>query len=475
MKKMDHKSLGEEDLKLLETFFLNSHDGIYIVGKSGEVLLANPAIIKMLGASYEEIMGVKLSTILEKGIYVGSPVLKAFETGQVFTGLVKARNGKEIMSTSKPVFNEKNELEMVITNCRLISVVEKFYRQYNINNTGKRVDLEAYTSRLEREFVYNSLPMKRMMQEVDTIAMTDSTMIIYGRTGSGKGLLAQYIHDKSPRRKGNLVEINCSAIPENLIESELFGYEKGAFTGASISGKLGLFEIAHEGTIFLDEIGEMPLQLQAKLLKVLDAGYVMRVGGTVQHKVNARIIVATNKNLRELVKQGAFREDLYYRLNVFPLTMPCLRDRKEDIKLLTEKILDELNLKYGANKRISSTTLQYFMEYDWPGNIRQLRNIVERIYVTSLSDEIFLASREMLHEDDEMYMECIVNEKASWTTKFEEGEKKESPTLKEYLSHLENLYIQNTLDKCGGSVSLAAKILGVHRTSLYKKIQIEKE
>lgn len=468
-----HNALDQEDLRVLETFFLNSHDGIYIVGKNGEVLLANPTIINMLGTSYEEIIGVKLGTILEKGIYVGSPVLKAFETGQVFTGLVKARNGQEMMSTSKPVFNENKELQMVITNCRPISVVDKFYRQYNIKMSGKSASIESHASRLERELVYNSGAMKKLMQQVDIVAVTDSTVLIRGQTGCGKGLLAQYIHDKSPRRKGSLVEINCSAIPENLIESELFGYEKGAFTGASNTGKLGLFEIAHEGTIFLDEIGEMPLHLQGKLLKVLDAGYVMRVGGTVQHKINARVIVATNKNLKELVRKGSFREDLYYRLNVLPILMPSLKDRRDDILLLTEKILDELNRKYEKNKGISERTLQYFLDYDWPGNVRQLRNILERLFITSQTEVIHIELDSILHEDDDLHLEYREEPESKVMQHLDKEDTEEFLTLKEYTELSEEKYIRETLKRCGGSMSLAAKALGVHRTTLYKKFNLE--
>jgi PAS domain S-box-containing protein len=306
-----HKvTLDSEKIRLMEAFFMNSTDGIYIVDKAGRVLLANPSILEYLGASYEELVGIKLASIIKSGVYRGSPVLETMRTKKVFTGLVKARNGAEIMSTSKPIFNDSGELELIITNCRPLRVIDSFIRQYYGNPDIKKKSFEEpYRPKLEKELAYKSSKMKKMMRVVDAVASTDSTIIIYGETGTGKGLIAQYIHEKSNRRNKRLVDINCAAIPENLIESELFGYEKGAFTGASAEGKLGLFEIAHEGTLFLDEIGEMPLHFQAKLLKVLDAGYVLRLGGTVYHKVNARVIVATNKNLMQMVKQGKFRED----------------------------------------------------------------------------------------------------------------------------------------------------------------------
>ena len=465
-----HESLNYEQIKLLETFFMNSHDGIFIVSKEGEVLLANPAILNLLGSSYEELVGIKVTQILEAGIYKGSPALEVYKTKKPFTGLVKARNGTEIMSTSKPVFNKDNELELIITNCRPLSVIESFYKQYNIHGLNKKNQTEPYTPNLEREFIYGSPTMQQLMKEIALIAHTDSTIIIYGQTGTGKGLIARYIHEKSPRRNGKFIEINCAAIPENLIESELFGYEKGAFTGANSNGKLGLFEIAHGGTIFLDEIGEMPLHLQTKLLKVLDAGYILRLGGTVYHKVNARVIVATNKNLKKLVKEGKFREDLYYRLNVFPITVPSLRDRKEDIPLLSQKILEELNYKYNTQKRINQETIIIFENYDWPGNVRQLRNIIERLYILCGDDELNLKSSTIRLDDYDIYDDKTSAEEKGEIAKSRDPNQYMELPLKEYMNQMEKYYIEKILQQCGGSVAEASKKIGIHRTSLYKKL-----
>lgn len=466
---MDNKPLDIERMQLLETFFMNSTDGIYVVDKNGKVLLANPAVLDFLGASYEELVGIKFDSIIQSGVYRGSPVLETIRTKKVFTGLVKARNGVEIMSTSKPVFNENGELELVITNCRPLRIIDSFYRQYyGEQDIRKKSSQEQFRPKLEKELVYQSPRMRKMMKVVDAVADTDSTVIIYGETGTGKGLIAQYLHEKSSRRNKRFVDINCAAIPENLIESELFGYEKGAFTGASTEGKLGLFEIAHEGTLFLDEIGEMPLHLQTKLLKVLDAGYVLRLGGTVYHKVNARVIVATNKDLGEMVRQGKFREDLYYRLNVFSVTIPSLRDRKEDIALLSQKIVDELNFKYNCEKILSERTIEKLVWFDWPGNVRQLRNIIERVYVLSKGQMIDIDSVSLLFDDEELFSEernriskrVQANDGAAQTPK---------PTLREYLEEIEKKYIDEVVRDCNGSITEAAKILGVHRTSLYKK------
>ncbi|MFA5634957.1 MAG: sigma 54-interacting transcriptional regulator [Anaerovoracaceae bacterium] len=466
---MNREAFEPEKLQYLETFFKNSTDGIYVVDKNGRVLLASPSILEILGASYEELVGIKLDSIIQSGVYRGSPVLETIRTKKVFTGLVKARNGTEIMSTSKPIFNENGELELVITNCRPLRIIDSFYRQfYGERDIKKKSIQEQYRPKLEKELVYKSPKMKKLMKVVDAVADTDSTVIIYGETGTGKGLIAQYFHEKSSRRSKRFVDINCAAIPENLIESELFGYEKGAFTGASSEGKLGLFEIAHEGTLFLDEIGEMPLHLQTKLLKVLDAGYVLRLGGTVYHKVNARVVVATNKDLAEMVRQGKFREDLYYRLNVFNVTMPSLRDREEDIDILSQKIVDELNFKYNYEKILSQKTIEKLVQFDWPGNVRQLRNIIERVYVLSKGQMIDFDSVSLLFNDKELFSEER-NRISVRAQSDDSSELTQRQTLREYLEEIEKKYIDEVVRDCGGSITEAAKILGVHRTSLYKK------
>ncbi|WP_130861004.1 sigma-54 interaction domain-containing protein [Bacilliculturomica massiliensis] len=472
-------ALDCDGMKLVEIFYMNSTDGIFIVDKEGKVVLVNPAILTMLGTSYKELVGVYVSEILKNGIYTGAPSLKALETKKSFTGLVKARNGTEIMSTSKPIFDENGELQWIITNCRPLSVVDTFYEEY-VRETGKQDVKDHYLSKLEREFVYHSPLMKKLMEQVEIVARSECTVIIYGETGTGKGLLAQYIHDKSPRRTKRLIEINCAAIPDNLIESELFGYEKGAFTGASTEGKLGLFEVASGGTLLLDEIGEMPMHLQAKLLKVLDAGYILRVGGTVHHKVNTRVLVATNQNLKKLVREGKFREDLFYRLNVVPITMPPLSSRKEDIVHLAERILAELNQKYGGEKEISEKTMKCLEQYDWPGNVRQLRNVIERLYIMSPGKQLTLASEMTIKQDEDIYTaedsgrqrrrKVAAEVKQTEARTVNDSAADNGATLRDYLAETEKEYIFETLSACGGSVPEAAKRLGVHRTSLYKKL-----
>jgi transcriptional regulator with PAS, ATPase and Fis domain len=233
--------------------------------------------------------------------------------------------------------------------------------------------------------------MKTLMSVVEKVARVDSNILLIGESGVGKGLIAETIHKLSNRSNNNFVNINCGAIPETLLESELFGYEKGAFTGANREGKIGQIELADKGTLFLDEISELPLQMQVKLLKVINEKKFIRVGGTKTVTSDFRLIAATNKDLRRLVKEGKFREDLFYRLNVVPISIPPLRERKEDIIVLVKYFLEKYNKRYNVSKKISPEAFDVFLEYNWPGNVRELENCIERIVVTVDKDIIDLS------------------------------------------------------------------------------------
>jgi len=231
------------------------------------------------------------------------------------------------------------------------------------------------------QLVANSLHMQEVLNLAEQVSGNDCTVIIMGESGVGKDVIAQFIHEKGPRSKAPFVRVNCGAIPETLLESELFGYERGAFTGAHPEGKMGKFEQAKNGTIFLDEIGDLPLALQVKLLHVLQEHEIVRIGGTVTRKVNARILAATNRNLKEMIAEGKFRQDLYFRLNVIPIHIPPLRSRKDDIIPLIKFFKRKYEAKYNIFYQCSSELLRIFTDYDWPGNVRELENTIERIYV----------------------------------------------------------------------------------------------
>lgn len=241
---------------------------------------------------------------------------------------------------------------------------------------------------LNQDVVADDMRTLETLRMVDKVKRLDTTVTLVGETGVGKEVFAKYIHQGSARSSYPFIKVNCATIPENLMESELFGYEKGAFTGADRHGKAGLFEVADKGTIFLDEIGELPLNMQVKLLRVIQEREIKRVGGVKPIHLDVRILAATNRDLEEMLKEGRFREDLYYRLMVFPIRVPPLRERMDDISGLTELFLRQLNQKYGTDKRFSREALQILLEYQWPGNIRELKNVVERAYIISSEDWI---------------------------------------------------------------------------------------
>src|SRR5690606_11680675 len=282
------------------------------------------------------------------------------------------------------------------------------------------------------------------------LAKNDSPILLLGESGAGKDVLARHIH-KTSERKGNFVKVNCAAIPGDLIESELFGYEKGAFTGAN-TDKQGLFELSHNGTIFLDEIGDMPLKLQVKLLNVIEEKKVRRIGGGKYFQVNTRIIAATNVDLAKMVEQKKFRKDLYFRLNVLPITLPPLRKRKNDIPILTLYFLHKLNKKYKENKQIDPVIIERFLHYDWPGNVRELSNIVERMFHMSDSDVI---DETLIPEAIRNYLSLNIYEQASffnassysptWTK--QKMQSKQVIPFKQALNNFEKEYLRNSLNK----------------------------
>lgn len=242
----------------------------------------------------------------------------------------------------------------------------------------------------DTSFISRSSKMKEVLEIVRKISYVDSIVLLLGKSGTGKSMIAKMIHKYSSRSDKNFLSVNCGAIPEPLMEAELFGYTHGSFTGGQKGGKKGIFEMANEGTLFLDEVGEIPLNLQVKLLEVLQENCIRPVGGTKQIPVDVRIIAATNQNLRELVEKKKFREDLYYRLNVVPIEIPPLCERKEDIEYLSRLFLEKLISKYAMFKRINFEVLEVFREYEWPGNVRELENIIERLFITTEQNEIQL-------------------------------------------------------------------------------------
>jgi transcriptional regulator with PAS, ATPase and Fis domain len=303
--------------------------------------------------------------------------------------------------------------------------------------------------------------MRQALLDANSVAHVNCTTILYGESGVGKEVVAKYIHSHSRRSQGPFIAVNCAALPEQLIESELFGYEKGAFSGASPDGKIGLFEAAHKGTLLLDEIAEFPLSLQAKLLRTLETGEVRRVGSNKNYKIDFRLIAATHRDLREMCEKGLFRTDLFYRLNVVSIKIPPLRERREDISALVRHFLAEFEKKYEMHTVVGSEILEYFAKCDWPDNARELRNAVEKLVVMSGQknfSEYLTMPEAMLSSDHYRLFRNIPPQ-----------------SLKEARQNFEEQYIINALNICGGRLGETSKYLGVSRRFLYRKIKAMEE
>lgn len=322
-------------------------------------------------------------------------------------------------------------------------------------NLQREVEILKYqlSQKVAGDIFFGTSPqMQEILKLLEKIIPTKSTVLILGESGTGKGVLAEFIHYNSPRKDKPFISINCSAIPENLLESELFGYKKGAFTGA-INDKKGLIELANGGTLFLDEIGDMPLNLQAKILKFLESGEFIPLGDTAKKQVDVRVIAATNKDLETLIREGKFREDLYYRLNVIEIKIPPLRERKEDIPALTYFFIDKLSKVHDKNiKGITNEALSCLINYEWPGNVRELKNVIERAIILVTGEYITLNE----------LPERIKKERSTPFT---------SKSLKEALEEFEKNIILNTLRQCSNNKEEAAKLLGIDLATLYRKLK----
>jgi len=350
----------------------------------------------------------------------------------------------------------KEDIRVLNIIATLIAQYLKLYQLFNKEKTEK----EKLTLELKKRYsLQNLIGISDKMQEVfKTVlkaARTRATILLIGESGTGKELIAKAIHYESDRSKGPFIAINCAAIPENLLEAELFGYEKGAFTGALIS-KPGKFELANGGTIFLDEIGDLPLSLQAKLLRVIQDKTFERIGGTKPIKVDIRIIAATNKDLEKMVKNGSFREDLYFRLNVIPIFLPPLRERKEDIPLLIDHFLKKFNKEYKKNITINKSAMEKLINYSWPGNVRELENTIERLVILAEKEEITLNDLPFYIRQDNGSKIIGVNLKNSLPNQIELIEKKA---------------IEEALKACNYNQTKAAKMLGLTKRQINYKIK----
>lgn len=392
-----------------------SYDGIYITNRFGNTIFVNKSYEKITGIKREELLGKNIAELEQLGMF--SPIVTPtiLKEKIPITCSQTLRNGKKVIITGNPVFDGDGEVAYVITNVRditeIIDLRLAIKKQKELNyEFMQRLNQIEEEKKLEESFIAKSSSMQAVLNIAAKVAKVDTTVLIIGETGVGKEEVAKYIYKMSDRSSQPIITVNCGAIAPTLLESELFGYEKGAFTGALNRDKKGLFESADKGTIFLDEIGDMPLDLQIKLLRVIQNGEIKRVGSTKPIKVDVRLICATNKNLEKLVAQGKFREDLYYRLNVVTIEIPPLRERKEDIPHLAHHFCYYFNKKYRMKKRLTTELIDVLLDYHWPGNVRELKNVIEQLVILSCDDEIKIQNlpREILKAKQNTAINSVV-------------------------------------------------------------------
>lgn len=440
----------------LEAIINSSYDGMFIADGEGRVLRVNQAYERITGIQAESVVGKTMTELIEAGLYDQSVTLKVIESQSTTTiNQVIKGTEKEVLATGSPIYDQQGHLFRVVTNVRDITDLNKLQKRL-LKSSEQTKKFEAELSLLramqleQAEMIYCSKEMNDVVEMVLRVADVDSTVLITGESGTGKELIAKLIHKKGKGLDKPFIKINCGAIPAQLLESELFGYVGGAFTGAKKEGKPGLFELANKGTLFLDEIGDMPLVLQVKLLRAIQEREIYRLGDTKPIQIDVRIVAATHRDLYGMVKEGNFREDLYYRLMVVPIHLPPLRERKEDIPLLLTTFLERFNHQFNFNKKFSTQVVDKLTQYAWPGNIREMQNLIERMVVIS--------------SDDILKLDCLpegmVKKSVYMPIK--------SSKLKDAVAEIEARMIQDAYSRLGSWQNVALE-LGVDRTTIFRK------
>lgn len=440
----------------------NSYDAFTILDGEGRHLLVSPAIERLTGVKMDEILGQKVSKFHNDMDSTLGASERVIQTGQRQTAVVKTRIGRQLLVTAVPVFDDDGRIFRIYCNLRdtteLNQVKEKFEQSQTLM-AKYLIELQEVKKlcTMQSQFLAHSRQMKRVLEMAFRIARVDARVLITGESGVGKELIARIIHESSPRSQtGTFVKLNCGAIPAELLESELFGYDAGAFTGADRNGKPGYFEVADKGTLLLDEVGDLPLKLQVKLLSVLQDQEITRLGGYRPKKIDVRILAATNQDLESLVASGSFRKDLFYRLSVVPIHILPLRDRTEDVPFLLVHYLNLYNKKYGLQVKLSKDAMDELCAYKWPGNVRELANLMEYLVVST---------------DNEMIAPQDLPEKyTSGEPRKEEGAFR-ARSLREEMERYEQALIKEALAH-SSSLEEAAQHLGISLATLVRRKRV---
>lgn len=461
---MESRSYLNQQLK---TIFKASHDGLWVCDGQGKVIDINEASEELNGIHAADIIGKNVRDLVDGGLFDRSVTLEVLKTKRQVSVVQKIKRTKKLLlSTGTPAFDDEGNIFLVVVNERDMTQLNAIQKQLE----QSRMVTEKYKNKLaelsllelkDQEIVAEDKNMQQVLHLALKLAhLSASDILILGESGTGKGLLAKFIHKYSNRNKKPFVQINCATLPENLLEAELFGYEKGAFTGARQEGKAGLFELAHEGTLFLDEIGDLPHSLQAKLLKYLDDHEVMRLGGLKSKKIDCTVIAATNRNLEGLVHQKRFRRDLFFRLNTFTIRIPPLRERMDDIFELVRFYMQKYGKTYRLNRRISPDALKVLQGYPFPGNVRELKNVIKKAVL--MSEHHFV--------DDVIY-QSLPSGMSIFVASVDDSSQEKG--LTDQMLHLEKDILQHAL-RCCRTTREMARFLKISQPTIVRKLKKHK-
>lgn len=453
---VDELQIVKELKSTMETILESAYDGLIVVNSEGMVTMVNGAFAALLGTRAELVVGKHVTDVIDD-----TRMHIVAQTGRAEKGDLQRINGHDVVVMRIPVkkegrtigavgkimFKDVEELNALAQKVNALHSELDYYRDEVRRYRGAKYGLE--------NIIGDSDAMAKLKETARRVAQSSSTVLIRGETGTGKELIAHALHMESSRRFGPFIKVNCAAIPENLLESELFGYEEGAFTGAKKGGQVGKFELADRGSIFLDEIGDLSMALQAKLLRVLQEKEIERLGGSKTRKVDVRVIAATNKNLEDLIRRNKFREDLFYRLNVVNLNIPPLRERREDLPALVQHFISKYNQEFGLKVTgLAPAPWNLFRTYHWPGNVRELENVIERAFNVVEGNVI------------------LVQDLPAYLSKFTHSGKilAKQQTLHSLLEQTEKAAIKEALSITQGNKVQAARLLGISRAWIYQKI-----
>ena len=449
----------EEMNKELDDVLESSHDGFVVADHEGKFIRVNRSYECITGIPREEILGKTADWIIQRGLVSDSATRHVLKTGRPFTFTQTFPGGRQSVVTGSPLFDEQGRIYRVVTNVRDMGEIaqlkaELVKSQEQLNRYSRIVETLTEEQMARERLVFRSRAMGEVRNNALKFAKVDAPLLITGESGSGKEVVANLVYRNSPRKGLPFLTINCGAIPENLLESELFGYEGGAFTGARKGGQAGLFEVANGGTVMLDEIGELPLALQVKLLRFVQQKEFFRVGGKKLITVDVRLIAATNRDLQQMVDQKSFRSDLFYRLNVLNIHIPPLRERREDIIPLANYMLNKYSQKYGVTRRLSSDLYRAFTKYSWMGNVREFENLIERLVVICDREEITSA-----YVPDEMKDALLEKQDHAPSTE---------KSYREAREEFEREFLQTAIKKYK-STRQTARIIGLDHSTIVKK------